>query len=174
MPEERGEPVNSININPLGAVGLNYALTYERLFAGSHGLVVEGIAAFSNGDDGDAKQFGGAVGYRWHWRGRQNSGFLGVMFSQGFGTGEVVYSNGTTEMRHGMNVRSTTVTANIGKRWLFGPVNVTIRGGLGYGKYVASAKEDTPEAKDAEELMNDILAFLPIAVDGELSIGYTF
>ena len=174
MREERGEPVNSININPLGAVGLNYALTYERLFAGSHGLVVEGIAAFSNGDDGDAKQFGGAVGYRWHWRGRQNSGFLGVMFSQGFGTGEVVYSNGTTEMRHGMNVRSTTVTANIGKRWLFGPVNVTIRGGLGYGKYVASAKEDTQEAKDAEELMNDILAFLPIAVDGELSIGYTF
>jgi hypothetical protein len=99
---------------------------------------------------------------------------LGVMFSQGFGTGEVVYSSGTTEMRHAMSVRSTTITGNIGKRWMFGPVNLTIRAGLGYGKYTAKAKEDTQEAKDAEELMNDILAFLPIAVDGELSVGYTF
>ena len=172
--EERGEPVNSININPLGVIGLNYAVTYERLFAGSHGLIVEGIATLASGDDGDSQQFGGGIGYRWHWRGRQNSGFLGIMVSQGFGSGEVVISDGAGEMKHGMTVRSTTITGNIGKRWLFGPVNVTIRGGLGYGKYVAKAKEDTQEAKDAEELMNDILAFLPIAVDGELSIGYTF
>ncbi len=172
--EKRGEPANSININPLGVVGLNYALTYERLFAGSHGLVVEGIATISNGDDGDSQQFGGGIGYRWHWRGRQNSGFLGVMFSQGFGSGEVVISDASGEMKHGMTLRSTTVTANIGKRWMIGPVNVTVRAGLGYGKYVAKAKEDTQEAKDAEELMNDILAFLPIAVDGELSVGYTF
>jgi CBS domain-containing protein len=56
-----------------------------------------------------------------------------------------------------MSVRSTTITGNIGKRWMFGPVNLTIRAGLGYGKYTAKAKEDTQEAKDAEELMNDIL-----------------
>ncbi|MBA3502151.1 MAG: hypothetical protein M4D80_31230 [Myxococcota bacterium] len=173
--EKRSEPANSINLSPLGALVGNYALTYERLFAGHHGLIVEGIATLSNGDDGDSRQFGGAVGYRWHWRGRQNSGFLGVMFAQGFGTGEVVTNvGGAGEMKHEMTVRSTTITANVGKRWMFGPVNLTVRFGLGWGNHVAEAKEDTPEAKDAEELMNDILAFLPIGIDGELSLGYTF
>ena len=173
--EKRAEPANSINLSPLGALVGNYAVTYERLFAGHHGLIVEGIATLSNGDDGDSRQFGGALGYRWHWRGRQNSGFLGVMFAQGFGTGEVVTNvGGADEMKHEMTVRSTTITANIGKRWMMGPVNLTVRFGLGWGHHVAKAKEDTPEAKDAEELMNDILSFLPIGVDGELSLGYTF
>lgn len=164
------EPANSINVSPLGVVVGNYAVTYERLFAGHHGLIVEGIFNRSTGDDGDSTQFGGAVGYRWHWRGRQNSGFLGVMFAQSMGNGEVT----TNGMSHDMSVRSTTITANIGKRWMFGPINATIRLGLGWGHHVADAKEDTQEAKDAENLMNDILSFLPIGVDGELSVGYTF
>jgi hypothetical protein len=96
------------------------------------------------------------------------------MFAQSLGTGEVVISSGGAEMSHAMSVRSTTVTANVGKRWMFGPVNLTVRFGLGWGNHVAKAEEDTPEAKDAEELMNDILAFLPIGIDGELSLGYTF
>src|SRR5262245_60287862 len=83
------DPTNSINLSPLGVAFGNYALTYERLLGGSHGLVVEGILTRSSGDDGDSTQFGGAAGYRWHWRGRQNSGFLGIMFAQGFGSGEV-------------------------------------------------------------------------------------
>jgi hypothetical protein len=125
-------------------------VTYERLFAGHHGLIVEGIATLSNGDDGDSRQFGGAVGYRWHWRGRQNSGFLGVMFAQGFGTGEVVTNvGGADEMKHAMTVRSTTITANVGKRWMFGPVNLTVRFGLGWESR-REGEEDTPEAKDAE------------------------
>jgi len=164
------DPVNSINASPLGVAFGNYALTYERLLGGQHGLVVEGIVTRSSGDDGDSTQFGGAAGYRWHWRGRQNSGFLGIMFAQGFGSGEVSVNG----MSHDMTVRSTTITGNVGKRWLFGPINVTVRAGLGYGHYTAKAKEDTQEAKDAEKLMNDILAFLPIAIDGELSVGYTF
>ena len=172
--EKPAEPANSINVSPLGVLVGNYALTYERLFAGQHGLIVEGIATRSTGDDGNSTQFGGGVGYRWHWRGRQNSGFLGIMIAQGFGTGEVTVDNGAGEMTHAMTVRSTTVTGNIGKRWMFGPVNLTVRFGLGYGHYVAKAKDDSQEAKNAEELMNDILAFLPIGVDGELSLGYTF
>jgi len=164
------EPVNSINVSPLGVVVGNYAVTYERLFGGSHGLIAEGIVARNAGDDGSSLQFGGAVGYRWHWRGRQNSGFLGVMIAQGFGSGEVT----TNGMTHDMTVRSTTITGNIGKRWMFGPVNLTVRLGLGYGKYTVEAKEDTQEAKDAEETLNDILAFIPIGFDGELSVGYAF
>jgi hypothetical protein len=92
------------------------------------------------------------------------------MVSQGIGTG-VVTVNG---MSHDMSVASTTVTANIGKRWQWGPLNATLRVGAGYGHYSAKAKENTMEAKDAETLMNDILAFLPVGFDGELSIGYTF
>lgn len=168
--EQRAEPANSINISPLGALVGNYALTYERLFGGSHGLVVEGIGTRSAGDEGSSLQFGAGVGYRWHWSGKQNSGFLGVMLAQGFGTGEVTIN----QMSHDMSVRSTTVTANVGKRWMIGPANVTFRIGLGYGHHVATAKDESQEAQEAEELMNDILAFLPIGVDGELSVGYTF
>jgi hypothetical protein len=168
------EPANSINVSPLGVAVGNYAVTYERLFAGHHGLVVEGIASYNKDDDGKSTQFGGAVGYRWHWRGRQNSGFLGVMLAQSLGTGEVTVGEGAGEMTHAMSVRSTTITGNIGKRWMLGPVNVTVRLGLGWGHHVAKAESDTQEAKDAEKLMNDILAFLPIGIDGELSVGYTF
>jgi hypothetical protein len=169
--EAKSEPANSINVSPLGVLVGDYALTYERLFGGSHGVIVEGIGSRSAGDAGSSLQFGGGVGYRWHWRGRQNSGFLGLMVAQRFGSGTVT----TNGMEHDLSVRSTTVTANIGKRWALTPqVNVTFRIGAGYGKHVATAKDDTMEAKQAEELMNDILSFLPIGFDGELSVGYAF
>jgi hypothetical protein len=169
--EAKAEKQNTLNLSPLGVVVGDYALTYEHLFGGHHGLIVEGIGSRSANDDGSSLQFGGGVGYRWHWRGRQNSGFLGLMVAQRFGTGSVT-ENAVT---HDMSVRSTTVTANIGKRWALTPaVNVTFRIGAGYGKHVATAKEDTMEAKQAEELMNDILSFLPVGFDGELSVGYAF
>jgi hypothetical protein len=169
------EPASSINLNPLGAVFGDFAITYERLFGGSHGLIVEGLGSRASGDAGSSLEFGGGLGYRWHWRGRQNSGFLGLMVAQRFGTGSVTETVNGAEVTHDMSVRSTTVTANIGKRWMVTPaVNVTFRIGGGWGHHVATAKEDTMEAKNAEKLMNDILAFLPIGVDGELSLGYTF
>ncbi len=165
------EPSNTVNISPLGVLVGDYALTYEHLFNGSHGLIVEGIGSRAANDDGSSLQFGGGVGYRWHWRGHQNSGFLGVMAAQRFGTGSVT-ENGMT---HDMSVRSTTITANIGKRWTLTPaLNVTFRIGAGWGHHVATAKENTMEAKQAEKLMNDILSFLPVGFDGELSLGYAF
>lgn len=170
--EARAEPKNTVNVSPLGVLVGDYALTYERLFGGSHGVIVEGIGSRAANDTGSSLQFGGGVGYRWHWRGRQNSGFLGLMLAQRFGSGTVTDTNG---MEHGMSVRSTTVTANIGKRWALTPaVNVTFRIGAGWGNHKATAKGDSMEAKQAEELMNDILAFLPIGFDGELSVGYAF
>ncbi|HEU0035517.1 MAG TPA: hypothetical protein VFQ53_33130 [Kofleriaceae bacterium] len=173
--EQKAEPTNSINLNPLGALVGDFSLTYEHLFNGHHGLIVEGLGSRSSGDEGSALQFGGGVGYRWHWRGRQNSGFLGVMVAQRFGSGTVTLQQNGVEMEHDMSVRSTTVTANIGKRWMLtDAVNVTFRIGAGWGHHVATAKEDTMEAKEAENLMNDILTLLPIGLDGELSLGYAF
>lgn len=169
------EKTNSINVSPLGALLGNYSLTYEHLFNGSHGLIVEGNAAFDSNSDSSSYQMGGGVGYRWHWRGRQNSGFLGVMVAQSFGNGEVTTTSGTQKMTYDMGVRSTTITGNIGKRWMIGDsFNITLRLGLGWGHHVATAKADNQEAKDAEKTLNDLLAFFPIGLDGELSVGYVF
>jgi hypothetical protein len=169
---EKKEATNSLNVSALGIVAGNYALTYEHLFNGHHGVIVEGILTRNSGEEGSSLQYGGAAGYRWHWSGKQASGFLGVMVAQGFGTGEVTINGG---MAHEMSVKSTTVTGNIGKRWAWGPVNATLRIGLGYGNYSAKAKDqNNMEAKNAEETMNAILAFLPIGFDGELSIGFNF
>ncbi len=166
---------NSINVSPLGALLGNYSLTYEHLFNGTHGLIVEGNAAFDSNSDSSSYQMGGGVGYRWHWRGRQNSGFLGVMVAQSFGNGEVTTTSGTQKMTYDMGVRSTTITGNIGKRWMIGDsFNITLRLGLGWGHHVATAKVDNQEAKDAEKSLNDLLAFFPIGFDGELSVGYVF
>ncbi len=168
-------PTNSINISPLGVLVGNYALTYEHLWNGTHGLIVEGIGSLASNSDSSSYQAGAGVGYRWHWRGKQNSGFLGVMVAQSIGGGEVkVTENGQT-MSYAMNVRSTTVTGNVGKRWMIGDAfNITLRFGLGWGHHVAEAKVNDQEAKDAEKTLNELLAFIPIGFDGELSVGYTF
>jgi len=169
--EKKAEPTNSINISPLGLIAGNIALTYEHLFNGTHGVIVEGALSRASGDDGDSLQFGGSVGYRWHWRGRQNSGFLGLMASQGIGTGKVTVNG----MDHDMSVKSTTLTANIGKRWMITEAfNVTFRIGAGYGHYTATSKDDTMDGKQAEKTLNDLLSFLPVGFDGELSVGYAF
>jgi hypothetical protein len=169
------EKTNSINVSPLGALLGNYSLTYEHLFNGTHGVILEGNASFASNSDSSSYQMGGGVGYRWHWRGRQNSGFLGVMVAQSFGNGEVTTSSGGQDMTYEMGVRSTTITGNIGKRWMIGDsFNITLRLGLGWGHHVASAKVNDQQAKDAEEKLNDLLAYFPIGFDGELSVGYVF
>lgn len=169
------EKSNSVNVSPLGALLGNYSLTFEHLFNGTHGVIVEGNASYDSSSDASSYQMGGGVGYRWHWRGRQNSGFLGVMVAQSFGNGEVTTTSGGQEMTYEMGVRSTTITGNIGKRWMIGDAfNITFRLGLGWGHHVASAKVNDQAAKDAETKLNDLLAYFPIGFDGELSVGYNF
>jgi len=139
----------------------------------THGLVAEAGFGFS-GDDSSSEAHGsGGIGYRWHWRGRQNSGFLGVMVHQAVGHGEVT----TDEMTYGASVKMTSVTGNIGKRWTLGDSwNVTLRLGAGWGHYAVNidGNEDDADAQEAEDALNDVLALLPVAIDGELSVGYAF
>ncbi|HWM86455.1 MAG TPA: hypothetical protein VNO33_11470 [Kofleriaceae bacterium] len=172
--EREPERANSINISPLGIVFGAYNLNYERLF-GAHGLLVEaGLARVS--DDGDkATSVGGSLGYRWHWRGRQNSGFLGV--SAGFydGTGEGTLEDGDMERSYDVDVTSYYLVANVGKRWAWdNGFNFTLRVGGGYGHYDITPRSDGPEAQEAAEELKDVLTEIPIAIDGELSLGYTF
>lgn len=170
------EKDDSINVSPLGLLFGNVNLTYEKLFHGTHGLIAEIGFGRNSGEMGDEAHGAAAIGYRWHWRGRQNSGFLGVTLTQAFGAGEMVYDPDTAgERRYEMNTRSTMLTANVGKRWMLGDdFNITLRFGLGWGHHVATAEEDTAEAKMAEEDMNDLLSLLPVGAEGELSVGYNF
>lgn len=167
----RPEKDDTLNISPLGLVFGDLALTYEHLFPGGHGLVAEAGFGFSNGDDTSESHGAAGVGYRWHWRGRQNSGFLGVMVHQAFGSGEV----STDEMTYGATLKMTSVTGNIGKRWTLGDAwNITLRLGAGWGHYSVEIDDPSADAQDAEDILNAALAFLPVAVDGELSVGYAF
>jgi hypothetical protein len=163
---------DSLNLSPLGLIFGDINLNYEHLFDHGHGLIAEVGGGRDSGDLGSDTHGSLAVGYRWHWQHKQNSGFLGVTLAQAVGTGYIEEENG---MRYDMRVRSTMLTGNIGKRWMIGDkVNITLRFGLGLGAHTATAKQSTPEAKMAESDMNKILTLLPIGAEGELSIGYVF
>lgn len=183
-PAPAPERVHSINVSPLGLLdGGGFNLNYERLF-GSHGLILEvGTTEWSstsrttiNGDvtdetSIDARHATLGVGYRWHWRGRQNSGFLGVMLHQNLGAADVVLMDGDGRVEDEVAYRSTTFTGNVGKRWMIGDaLNVTLR--LGVGTADRQVIDDDADEMAAAELQ-DVIG-IPLAVDGELSLGYTF
>ncbi|MBU0553253.1 DUF3575 domain-containing protein [Myxococcota bacterium] len=175
-PQEAPEKANSVNLNPMGIATGNYNLNYERLFDGTHGVLLEG--GLSMTDDGDTKSssMGAGVGYRWHWRGKQNSGFLGVQGSYYAGTGEAKVSSGGNEMmKFDVDTTAVSVVPNIGKRWAwdFG-LNITFRLGVGWASYSVSTDSKDPLAKDAVKLVQDLLELFPVALDGELSVGWIF
>ena len=173
--EVSAERANSINVSPLGLVVGSYAANYERLMPGGHGIILEGGYSRSTADDSSAASGGAAVGYRWHWRGKQNSGFAGVTLAYYAGTGEGTVTTGDMSETFDVDTRSLTLTANLGKRWAWdNGLNVTLRLGAGYGNYSVSTDSTDPDAQDAVELVDDLLTLIPIAIDGELSIGYTF
>jgi opacity protein-like surface antigen len=171
------EKVDSLNLSPLGLLWADLYMNYEHMFPGGNGLVIDaggGLSSNASSEEGHGTL---GVGYRWHWRHRENSGFLGVMVHQSIGSGYVEESDGTTMSHYDMAIRETQVTANIGKRWMLGSQNrwnITLRFGLGVAKRTATAKDDSPDAKMAEDQMNKLLSIIPIGVDGELSVGYNF
>ena len=78
-------------------------------------------------------------------------------------------------MTYDLSVRTLALTGDVGKRWQFdNGFNITARIGLGYANRTASTSSSDPDAKKAAETVEDVLAFLPVAFDGELSLGYSF
>lgn len=170
---------NSVNLSPLGALSGTYALNYERLFNGGHGLLVEGVYVNRSSEDTNSNSLGGAVGYRWHWNGTQDSWFTGLNIGYTSGTGDALVTstvNGeTTEQKFDVDVKAFTTTVNIGRRWAWSSgLNVTFRVGAGYGSYNVSTDSDNELAQEAVQIVDDLLTILPIALDGELSIGWNF
>ena len=169
--EASGEKVHSINPDLFGLVNGSYRLNYVYLMDGTHGFLVEPTLEMNSSGNESYTSYGAIVGYRWHWDGGQDSGFLGVNI--GYLTGTGVSTQGGTD--YDLTVTSFEMVPNIGWRWAwdFG-LNITFRAGIGYGNHSASTSSDDPAAQAGVEALDDLLSFLPVAVDGELSLGWNF
>jgi hypothetical protein len=174
---------NSINGNPLGFVFGNYALNYERLVSGTHGFLIEGVLSHSTGTSTSGTEsssskstvYGGGAGYRWHWSGQQQSGFLGLMAGYTVGAGTSTITSGGVSNSFDLTIKAPWVVGNIGKRWQWDSgINITFRIGGGWAKYTVTTSSTDPQAQDAVKFLQDILTLIPIAIDGELSLGYSF
>jgi hypothetical protein len=167
----RVEPRHSINLG----VGMAWAapsITYEHLFPGGHGLLIGANAFYSLLVD-DAMGAGGSVGYRWHWNGRQDSGFLGLHagFDRDLSPVRITIDEMTEE--RSVNISTFYLVANIGKRWLVRDnINVTAR--IGSGVALRYFDTDADDIEPVVGVMQDIIGNFPMTVDGELSVGYTF
>jgi hypothetical protein len=178
---------NSFNLSPLGLLYGSYSLNYEHLSGGTHGLLIDGhidrdsgtaSASDSSGTTTGTSRstdYGIGVGYRWHWSGEQSSGFLGLMAGYTVGSGTSTLTSGNMTSRFDLKIRAPWVVANIGKRWQWDSgLNITFRIGGGLAKYTVTTTSMDPDAQTAVKFLQDILTLLPIAFDGELSVGYTF
>lgn len=174
---------NSVNASPLGMFWGNYSLNYERLVSGTHGFMIEGSFAhytgtsLSSGESSSSKStnYGGGIGYRWHWSRQQNSGFLGLMAGYSVGSGESTITSSGMTNTFDLTIKAPWVVANIGKRWQWDSgLNITFRVGAGWAKYTVSSNSTDPQAQEAVQFVQDILTLIPIALDGELSVGYSF
>ncbi len=170
-------PLKMLAGNALGAAGA--WVTYEHRFDAGHALVIEAGAGWARdlkeGDDttGVSERHARvAAGYRWHWRGDRDGGFVGALLHQVVGRGNVTLADDTV---HEVDLRSTQVTAHVGYRWALGwGFRATARAGLGWGPFAVSADADDPDARDAEDVLHTFLTRIPVAIDAELSVGYAF
>lgn len=169
--QDTGPGKHSINFSPIGIIFGAYKLNYEYLYNGTHGLLAEGAFGYASDDDVSVTTFGGGAGYRWHWRGRQNSGFLGANLGYQGGSATVTVNDSEFDL----DASRFIVVANVGKRWAwdFG-LNITFRLGAGYGSWDFSTDSSDPDAREAVQNAEDIVELIPIALDGELSLGWIF
>jgi len=170
---------NSINLNPLSLLGGYYGVSYEHLFDRTHGLLIEPFLYRKASGDTKSSSFGGYAGYRWHWSKSQNSGFLGVNAGAAFGTGSASITtsvNGvSTTKSFDVNTRVIEVTGNVGRRFAWdNGFNLTLRIGAGYANRKVSTDSKDADAQRVVKLVDDLIKFLPIALDGEVSIGFIF
>ena len=172
------EHANSINVRPLGLIFGTYNLNYERLFFNTHGLLVD--ASFSQSDrvltsDGGKLAYRSyKVGYRRHLRRRQSSEFVGV---------DLGYKTNNTRLTiHHLNGTKSTFPVdysglffggNFGRRWAWeSGLNITLGVGGGFDK--SSFSSNDPDAPNARILKAILTDSIPVYLQAELSIGFTF
>ena len=170
---DSGEKVHSINPDLWGLLRDRYCFNYVYLLEGTHGFMIEPSFIIDSEDAEEVSTFGATVGYRWHWDGAQDSGFLGV--NVGFAVGPGVSKKAGVD--YDLMVTHFKVVPNMGWRWAwdFG-LNITFRFGVGYGEYSSSTESDHEAAQAAVEAMDSFLNPYPwpVVLDGELSLGWNF
>jgi len=166
-----GRKVNSVNINPIGALLGAYSLNYNRILSGGHSVLGEATFSTSSDDISSFTNGGLEAGYRWYWGGDFDSGFVGANIGYGVGSGEFKTSTDKIDL----SISEFRTTVNIGRRWAWdGGFNLTFRIGAGKAVYSVDTDSNDPDAKKAVQALEDLLEFLPIAFDGELSAGFCF
>ena len=187
---------HSVNVGTLGLLLGSYSSNYEMLYKGTHGLVaelnylnIESLISSTQVLNDLAQQYlgvstllghynlGTSIGYRWHWSQKQQSGFLGVNVAYEYGVSDMEIVQEKVQISHNY----LEATLNVGKRWMwdFG-LNITLRLGAGVGTYFFTvnqsddANNNQQALKELENTLTETFLSLPIALDGELSIGYCF
>jgi hypothetical protein len=161
-------PDRTISINLDAAPALLHGMYGGNVewLHGAHGVLVEG----NYGQDAQqliASAFRTTAGYRYHWNGRMDSGFVGVNAS---------YASVTSTSDHSdsLTFRTVSVLGNVGKRWqLDNGMNFTARCGFGiaWGKLTTSSDDQFVMEEVADlDARNDIA----VVWDSELSVGYSF
>ncbi|MEY3012735.1 MAG: hypothetical protein RIT45_1470 [Pseudomonadota bacterium] len=170
-PEAAAFGVNSVNLSPLGVLFGSYSLNFEHLVDGYHGLLVEGQFSQSSDENSSSTGIGGGLGYRYHWSGTQDSGFVGAMVAYQAGTAVATVNSQTFDI----SVGAASFTANIGRRWAWtSGFNVTLRFGVGRAIYDITSTSTDPDVQQAIDQVDSLMNALPVAFDGELSIGWIF
>lgn len=172
--EPRSEFTQAVNFCPGGVIFGVYAVNYEYLVNGHHGL----IARFDYEDipksytDADIESYGMSymLSYRYHFRGEMASEHLSAFARYKEYTGE-----GTLEGT-GFDFNTPQLTFGLagGKRWAWNSgFNLNVMFGYGFD---SSDREITPHTQAIEDRMDEYEdtyefdgGFL-----GEISIGYAF
>ncbi len=147
-----------------------FAGYYEYLKDGHHGLIFQ--AEYNRPFWGGTDFLAGSLGYRYHWSGSQDSGFIGANIRYGAGGTEGRTQSGE---KFDIDFSSLVMTANIGRRWAWDSgFNVTLRFGGGRADVNVSTESQSEEAQRSVRATKALLAILPIAIDSELTVGWIF
>jgi hypothetical protein len=164
---------HSINLG-VGTSWLDPSISYEYLASGGHALVLEANAFYDLAFFGDDSMgAGAAIGYRWHTNGTQNSPFVGLHV--GYDRGRSPITSETMSETSNLDHQTLYVVGNIGKRWLLPTnFNITARLGAGYARRSLETDSDDALTREGVWIAEELFDGVPVTIDGELSVGYTF
>lgn len=162
-----------LSIDPLlGAVGFSgknlgeWSVVLEHEVRPRHAIVVEQTTVHVHDDPFHLTVLGLGAGYRYYPRGDAGP-FLGAIAGGKVGTGR----HGEAPMRTDLGARAVFAVGHAGWRWTRGNWVVTVRAGLGIARY---QMRGTINDQDIDVAADDALAPLPVEIDSELSVGFSF
>lgn len=162
-----------LSIDPLlGAVGFTgknlgeWAVSLEHRVRPGHAVVVEQTTVHVHDDPFHLTVLGLGAGYRYFPRGDAGP-FVGAIAGGKLGTGRY----GDAPARMDLGARAVFAVGHAGWRWVRGRWTVTVRAGLGVAVYETTGGGGDP---DIDVAADEALAPLPVEVDSELSVGFSF